>query len=439
MLCGLTLDTMFVNDKAKKNNYNSRVFIDRGFYSVMIEHQLIPILLGRPYVKTEKTKHNTYQRWVAPIGMAYEVETEDGLEWYFPIFTSVQDFKKSMLGKSLLSANKWWKPEGWEKTFTESNCQHFTPIVPIAIRGPTEGRNLPVVDRTGEDYIRQSGYKADADGKATLTLNTEAGKLSLAPYPTFIVPTPVDTAVNPMTGRGGGRYHNIHPISEMWLRAYSEAKLKREFEKPHRTKTKTSYKGLTKKEIPLLPKQLFMEQYARKMNKIVDIERELFYIADGKIAETLIGMGLITPEQVNTWKTTTRKPQAFNEEITGAIMRSYLSNIRNQQINSTLNEGMKESYNIKYHDGSERRTLFAKWPLTFDDVPTEITDSAIDKKDFTNIQPSISLPRLFTYYTFDGGQIDGTPNPVEYWPESPEGYVNYSYLDFLTPSIWEME
>jgi hypothetical protein len=100
---------------------------------------------------------------------------------------------------------------------------------------------------------------------------------------------------------------------------------------------------------------------------------------------------------------------------------------------------MKENYNIMYQDGSERRTLFAKWPLTFDDVPTRITDSAIDRKDFTNIQPSVSLPRLFTYYTFDGGQIGGTPNPVEYWPESPEGYVNYSYLDFLTPSIWDME
>ena len=406
----------------------------------MIEHQLVPILLARPYVKTEKTKHNTYQRWVAPIGMAYEVETADGLEWYFPIFSSVREFKKSKLGKSLLSANKWWKSEGWDKTFDESNCQYFTPIVPIGVRGPTDGRNLPVVDRTGEDYTKQSGYKADEKGKATLTKNTEAGKLSLAPYPTFIVPTPVDTGVNPMTGRGGGRYHNIHPISEAWLRAYSEAKLKREFEKPHRTKTKTSYKKLSKKEIPFLPKQLFMEQYARWMNKIVNIERELFYIADGKIAETIVAMGLITPEQVKMWKATTTKTQAFNEEVTGAIMRCYLSHRRNEFVNSHGQKGgMKEAYNIKYLDGPRSKTLFAKWPLTFDDVPTDLSDIALDIEDFKNNQSAISLPRVFTYYTFDGGQIDGTQNTIEYWPKAPEGYVNYSYLDFLTPSIWELE
>ena len=98
----------------------------------------------------------------------------DGLEWFFPIFKSVSDFKKSKLGKSLLTANKWWKPEAWEKTFEESDCAYFTPIVPISVKGP-DG------DYLNQPYSNQSGYKADNEGNAYPNAKNEMGKL-YSPY-----------------------------------------------------------------------------------------------------------------------------------------------------------------------------------------------------------------------------------------------------------------
>jgi len=425
MLCGLTLDTMFVNDKTKRSNYNSRNFRNRGFYSVMIEHQLIPVLLGKPYMKTEKTKHNEYTRWVAPIGMAYEVKTEDSIEWFFPIFKSVSDFKKSKLGKSLLTANKWWKPEAWEKTFEESDCAYFTPIVPIGVKGP-DG------DYLNQPYSNQSGYKADNEGNAYPNAKNEMGKLYDAPCPTFIVPTPITTGVNPMTGRGGGRYHNILPINELWLKAYSELKIGRKIHKPHKTKKSTGFKALSKKEIPLLPKQLFMEQYAKNGDNIIEVQKELFWLS----------------EPNNLWQSVMANPAAHQQntsaieplvvlkedEVIGSLMRGYLGNKYNDFYNKSV---PKEKYLLNYHDGKEERFLSIDWPL---DKSMVFEGWLAGNEDVVkNTQLSISLPRVFTYYTFDGGQINGTPNNVEYWPKSPEGYVNYSYLDFLTPSIWDLE
>ena len=427
MLCGLTLDTMFVNDKTKRNNYNSRNFRNRGFYSVMIEHQLIPVMLGKPYMKKEKTKHNEYQRWVAPIGMAYEVEVEGSIEWYFPIFKSVSEFKDSKLGKSLLTANKWWKEDGWLKAFEESGCEYFTPIVPIGVKGP-EG------DYLNQPYAQQSGYKADKMGNTYPNAKHEMGKLYDAPYPTFIVPTPVVTAVNPMTGRGGGRYHNILPVNEIWLRAYSQSKIGRELHKPNKTMKSTGFKKLSKKEIPLLPKQLFMEQYAKNGDNLIEVQKELFWLSQ----PTNLWQSILANAAAHQENTSAIEPLVVlkEEEVIGSIMRGYLGNEYNKMFNSDKT-GPHSSYLLKYNDGKEDRVLSIDWPL--DKSMVYEGWLAGNEDEVKNTQLSISLPRVFTYYTFEGGVTQGIPNHVEYWPKSPEGYVNYSYLDFLTPSIWDLE
>ena len=262
-VCGLALDTMFVNDQSKKNNYNNKTYRNRGLYSVLIEQQLVPILVGRPYVKLEKTKRNQYTRWVAPVACAYQIKTPEGMEWFFPIFKSVKEFQQSTVGKAFLSANKWWKSDAWVKTFEESGCDYFTPIVPVSVRGPqvSEGVNeygeamrASAKDLSNEPYTNQRGYTSDDDDNAIPAVTNEAGKLWESPYPNFILPVPVNKVSSQFSR--GGRYHNIHPITyrneTKWLEAYANT-MGRKLEKPHRTKKATSLKALTKKEKPLFP------------------------------------------------------------------------------------------------------------------------------------------------------------------------------------------
>ena len=155
---------------------------------------------------------------------------------------------------------------------------------------------------------------------------------------------------------------------------------------------------------------------------------------EGSLVETIVQMELIPPAALSLFST------PIGVELVGSIMRGYISNNHNENVNR-LKKG--NPYNLTYQDGSDMKTINIRWPLETKDITDEPKIVAwlgeSDLEALKVVQPSISLPRVFTYYTFDGGQEKGTPHKQVYWPHPREGIINFAYANFLTQNIWDME
>lgn len=425
-----------------------------GAYDFFLSQQLVPVAIHEPIWLDERTEDRYgekrgKQSWVVPTVGCIEARVKEEMKWVFPIFRSIEDFEESPMGKWVMKRfkGKWsienhWNPdkaqryrnqewirETWQTIWDLEKDEYDAFMVCLPIK--VYGHQVPSTAVTPDSKPPQGMDIQDmGDGQMRIVPSPrkEVGRFFRTSYPMFVIPT--SQTKTPSYHSAGGRYFNIAPMKQLGKTSDSIDDYARfcgyPLSRPVVVGKKPKMKPLTRAQRVLAPRQWFMQQYMTYQSTVFKMRMNAFvydahpsYVghANGNVMKHLY----MVCGFVNATGNIPKKNE-HNAEILSSLLESY------------------------YHPQSPSdfiipdafKACSISWPLSNEDLLRVQKKSGMEPsydikaETLEHSYEAVSLPPSLNLKELKGGEYD-----ITYWDVSDMGLMNYGFVDFISPTVWD--
>lgn len=431
-ICVLLTSSLNGTDYTPQPRHGQVVKSYFGAYDFFIQNAMFPLAVARPRITDERTEDRYGEvsgkiRWTLPTVGCFQMTIKGKQVWTIPIFTSFEEFLQTPMAEWM--ANRWgrkWESiqEEMKRQWSESQgegCDRFTIGISLLVNGPSPPEHWFQNREPTDDELKSppQGYENEGNNLVP-SARKEVGRFFRTAYPMFVVPTIVNRA--PSYYSAGGRYYNVNPMAQEGgsgenIRTYASM-VGRKLERPVSLKSGPKMKKLTKQQQVENVREWMMEQYSRYQSTTIPytVENLTFEKRNmdngwgGSAFQVLFGnFGSATPAVVGI--------KGWND-ISADTLTFYLSSWLGQDIQDNKNPAFKLN---KSEVG---------WPLSSAKDALEASDSDFGISKYR--YKTVCFPRTLTVNRLGGGF-----DLEAYWEKNPMGYMNYGFLDFLSPTIWD--
>ena len=432
-ICVLLTSSLNGTDYTPQPRHGQVVKSYFGAYDYFIQNAMFPLAVARPRITDERTEDRYGEvsgkiRWTLPTVGCFQMTIKGKQVWTIPIFTSFEEFLQTPMAEWM--ANRWgrkWESiqEEMKRQWSESQdegCDRFTIGISLLVNGPKPPEHWFQNREPTDDELKSPPQGYDNEGNNLVpSARKEVGRFFRTSYPMFVVPTIVNRA--PSYYSEGGRYYNVNPMAQEGggsenIRTYASM-VGRKLERPVSLKSGPKMKKLTKQQQVESVREWMVEQYSRYQSTTIPytVENLTFEKRNmdngwgGSAFQILIGTltptNPITVGGINAWN-----------DISADTLTYYLSSWLGQTIQDNKNPALKLN------------TSEVGWPYSSVKEVLEGIDS--DFGISTYRYKTVCFPRTLTVNRLGGGF-----DLEAYWQKNPMGYLNYGFLDFLSPTVWD--
>ena len=403
-----------------------------GAYDFFIQNAMFPLAVARPRITDERTEDRYGEvsgkiRWTLPTVGCFQMTIKGKQVWTIPIFTSFEEFLQTPMAEWMASrwGRKWESiQEEMKRQWTESQgegCDRFTIGISLLVNGPSPPEHWFQNREPTDDELKSPPQGYDNEGNNLVpSARKEVGRFFRTSYPMFVVPTIVNRA--PSYYSAGGRYYNVNPMAQEGgggenIRTYASM-VGQKLERPVSLKSGPKMKKLTKQQQTGSVREWMMEQYSRYQSTTIPytVENLTFEKRNmdngwgGSAFQILIGT--LTPTSpavvgIKSWN-----------DVSANTLTFYLSSWLGQDIQDNKNPALKLN------------TSEVGWPLSSVKDALEASDNDLGISTYR--YKTVCFPRTLMVSRLGGGF-----DLEAYWHKNRMGYMNYGFLDFLSPTVWD--
>ena len=431
-ICVLLTSSLNGTDYTPQPRHGKVVKSYFGAYDFFIQNAMFPLAVARPRITDERTEDRYGEvsgkiRWTLPTVGCFQMTIKGKQVWTIPIFTSFEEFLQTPMAEWMASrwGRKWQSiQEEMKRQWSESQsegCDRFTIGISLLVNGPSPPEHWFQKREPTDDELKSppQGYENEGNNLVP-SARKEVGRFFRTSYPMFVVPTIVNRA--PSYYSAGGRYYNVNPMAQEGgggenIRTYASM-VGQKLQRPVSLKSGPKMKKLTKQQQTESVREWMMEQYSRYQSTTIPytVENLTFEKRNmdngwgGSAFQILIGT--LTPTSpavvgIKGWN-----------DVSANTLTFYLSSWLGQDIQDNKNPALKLN------------TSEVGWPLSSAKDALEASDS--DFGISTYRYKTVCFPRTLRVSRLGGGF-----DLEAYWHKNPMGYMNYGFLDFLSPTVWD--